>query len=322
MPFHNPLWAKKRNPIRYLTLGLYPYTAKTTGSQTQVGSSSNTIKITFTNYDEDYWNGYERTIPAYTYFTLGSTALNASNVPAVSDPDTPILPHNVESVSGSNQRMEWQATFTSSSARKVYDESALTAPGLTITDMFAADKDTVWYSGANPVHLAFSIQKNEGTLTVIAVSNPDPPDPSIATVQATITPGTIRVGGSSFWATLTGYGNVDDADDESSNYVDFGSGNTNKGLGYFFKQELAGAQSLVMAGFTSDYNGMYATIAVGNSSYTTQITNESYNYYGYGHTSIGSVAAWSNADLWANLFTGSGAEIISISITSSNPSAT
>lgn len=172
MPFHNPFWAKKQNPVGYLTLGLYPYTAKTTGSQTQAGSSPNTIEITFTNYDENYWNGYEQVIPAYTYFTLGSNALDASNVPAVSNPDTPILPHNMQSVSGANQEMIWQATFASYSASKVYDGSALTAPGLSITDMFAGDKDTVWYSGANPVHIAFSIQKNEGTLTVTAVSRP------------------------------------------------------------------------------------------------------------------------------------------------------
>lgn len=172
MPFHNPFWAKKQNPVGYLTLGLYPYTAKTTGSQTQAGSSPNTIEITFTNYDENYWNGYEQVIPAYTYFTLGSNALDASNVPAVSNPDTPILPHNMQSVSGANQEMIWQATFASYSASKAYDGSALTAPGLAITDMFAEDKDTVWYSGANPVHLAFSIQKNEGTLTVTAASEP------------------------------------------------------------------------------------------------------------------------------------------------------
>lgn len=175
MPFHNPFWAKKQNPIGYLTLGLYPYTAKTTGSQTQVGSSPNTIEITFANHDKDYWNGYKQAIPAYTYFTLGSTALDASNVPAVSNPDTPILPHNVETDQGSNQKMEWQAAFSSWDGHKVYDGTPLTNSGLTITDMFAEDKDTVWYSGANPVHIAFSIQKNEGTLTVTAAPTPDTP---------------------------------------------------------------------------------------------------------------------------------------------------
>lgn len=172
MPFHNPFWAKKQNPVGYLTLGLYPYTAQTTGSQTQVGSSANTIEITFTNHNEEYWNEYEQVIPAYTYFTLGSTALDASNVPAVSNPDTPILPYNVESVSGSNQEMIWQATFASYSASKTYDGSVLTNSSLVITDIYAEDKDTIWYSGANPVHLAFSIQKNEGTLTVTAAHTP------------------------------------------------------------------------------------------------------------------------------------------------------
>lgn len=151
-------------------------------------------------------------------------------------------------------------------------------------------------------------------ITVTAAPVPGGPD---ITVSASVTPGSMRVGGGSFWATLIGYGNADDADDEESTWVDFGSGTTNNGIGYFFKQELAGGRSLVMAGFPNNYTNRYATITVNGTSYTTQIVTDSYNYKAYGGGSIDSVAAWADETLWANIL--NGPENISISISVSDP---
>lgn len=304
MPFYNPFWATT-SQVHYLTLGMLPMSAVATGSQTAVGSSPNTIQVTYATQDNAYWS-QPRTIPAYTYFTFGTTELTEDNVTPVANLEASVLPAGV-----SNNQYALDITVTSGSASKAYDGNPLV---VSYVDPAQVTDDTVYYTGNQSLTITHTLTLSPGTLTVSVPNFP----PRV--VSASITPGIIRVGGSSFWATLTGYGNVDDADDEESTWVDFGSGNTNNGIGYFFKQELAGGRSLVMAGFPEDFAGKYASITVNGANYTTQIVSDSYNYKAYGGGNIASVAVWVNETLWANIL--NGAEFITITITGTDPSAT
>ena len=306
MPFYNPLWAKKQSATTgYLTLGMYPITVNITGSQTEVGSSTNTVEVSYASHAKEYWET-DRTIPAYTYFTLGSTVINENNVTPVADPEIPDLPYNPSGNIGNFQTVTLHLSVASWDGHQQYNGNALTAPG-TITDYVATgggsnlysavlNADTVYYTGNAPCVIHYEYDENLGTLTVSSSGIP-----AEITAKATVTPGSIRVGGSSFWATLYGYGNVDDADDESSSYVNFGSGTTNQLIRYFFRQELAGAKTLVMAGFSGNYIGKTASITVNGNTYTTTVTSNTYNYKGFNGTSIGSVASWVDGTLWEDL---------------------
>jgi len=184
MPFHNPFWAKKQSTTTtgYLTLGMYPITVNITGSQTEIGSSANTIEASYASNTEDYWKT-ERTIPAYTYFTLGSNPVNENTVTPVADPEVANVPGGT-TAQGNREILNWATSISSWSANKEYDGNALILHNGNYTDILAdtpttvnftstpvtIDSNTIWYSGNSPVVINYrGLKLNESTLTVTAV---------------------------------------------------------------------------------------------------------------------------------------------------------